>query len=147
MRKRNILARVIAVTLVGIITTPVLAKATLEPVALATPIPGPTLPAEAQNPPRGFLPANANPLGYSLTQIATAWTRWAFGTAAPNNPLLSVRCEQSTLNPRIWFLPPSIGTELHARFRKERFWRCRRRVTSARKRKAMAVLQVHCWPV
>src|SRR5262249_45457391 len=56
--------------------------------------------------------ANANPLGYSLTEIATAWTRWAFGTAAPNNPLLSVRCEQSTLNPRIWFLPPSIDTAL-----------------------------------
>ena len=59
----------------------------------------------------GFLPASAHPLGYSIPEIATAWNRWAFGSAADVNPLLAVRCEQSTLDPRIWFLPVSLGGE------------------------------------
>jgi hypothetical protein len=60
---------------------------------------------------RGLLPPSARPLGYSLTQLATAWNVWAFGTAADVNPLLAVRCEQSSLDPRIWFLPVSLGGE------------------------------------
>ena len=60
---------------------------------------------------RGFLPPTAHPLGYSLTELATAWNVWAFGTAADVNPLLAVRCEQSSLHPRIWFLPVSLGGE------------------------------------
>lgn len=60
---------------------------------------------------RGLLPPSARPLGYSLTQLATAWNVWAFGTAADVNPLLAVRCEPSPLDPRIWFLPVSLGGE------------------------------------
>ena len=60
---------------------------------------------------RGFLPAEARPLGYTLTELATAWNVWAFGTAPGDNPLLAVRCEQSPLDPRIWFLPVSLGGE------------------------------------
>ena len=60
---------------------------------------------------RGFLPPSANPLGYSITELAAAWNVWAFGTAADVNPLLAVRCEQSSLDPRIWFMPVSLGGE------------------------------------
>lgn len=59
---------------------------------------------------RGFLPLSAHPHGYSLTELATAWNVWAFGTAE-DNPLLAVRCEQSPIDPRIWFLPVSLGGE------------------------------------
>jgi hypothetical protein len=60
---------------------------------------------------RGFLPPTAHPLGYSITELATSWNVWAFGTAADINPLLAVRCEQSPLDPRIWFMPVSLGGE------------------------------------
>ena len=60
---------------------------------------------------RGFLPANAHPRGHSMTEIATAWNQWGFGTAADVNPLLAVRCEQSSIDPKIWFLPVSLGGE------------------------------------
>ena len=63
---------------------------------------------------RGFLPANAQPLGYSLVEIGTAFNHWAFATPADTNPLLAVRCEQSPLDPRIWFLPVSLGGETEA---------------------------------
>ena len=56
----------------------------------------------------GFLPATAHPLGYSLVDLATAWTVWGFATGT-DNPLLDVRCEQSAVDPRIWFLPVSLG--------------------------------------
>ena len=59
----------------------------------------------------GFLPPSAHPLGYSMADLVTAWNRWGFGSAADVNPLLAVRCEQSTLDPRIWFLPVSLGGE------------------------------------
>jgi hypothetical protein len=62
-------------------------------------------------PARGFLPPSAHPLGYSMADLATAWNQWAFGSAADVNPLLAVRCEQSSLDPRIWFLPVSLGGE------------------------------------
>jgi hypothetical protein len=61
----------------------------------------------------GFLPATAKPGGQSLTELATAWTLWGFGTSE-DNPLLDVRCEQSDLDPRIWFLPVSLGGEWDA---------------------------------
>src|SRR5215203_7500956 len=57
----------------------------------------------------GFLPATANAHGYSLTDLATAWLAWGFGTPSDVNPLVNLRCEQSALDPRIWFLPASIG--------------------------------------
>ena len=63
---------------------------------------------------RGFLPAHAQPLGNSLVEIGTAFNHWAFATPADTNPLLAVRCEQSPLDPRIWFLPVSLGGETEA---------------------------------
>ena len=35
---------------------------------------------------------------------------WAFGSSV-DNPLLAVRCEQSPIDPKIWFLPVSLGGE------------------------------------
>jgi hypothetical protein len=67
--------------------------------------------ANASNPAtRGLLPPSAHPHGHSLTELAAAWNVWAFGTAE-NNPLLAVRCEQSPIDPAIWFLPVSLGGE------------------------------------
>ena len=63
---------------------------------------------------RGILPAEARPLGYTLTEIGTAWNHWAFASPADTSPLLAVRCEQSPLDPRIWFLPVSLGGEFEA---------------------------------
>jgi hypothetical protein len=68
-------------------------------------------PGASAAPAKGFLPPTAHPLGYSMVDLATAWNKWAFGSAADVNPLLAVRCEQSSLNPRIWFLPVSLGGE------------------------------------
>ncbi len=59
---------------------------------------------------RGFLPPKAHPRGHSMTELAQAWNVWAFGTGA-NNPLVAVRCEQSPIDPKIWFLPVSLGGE------------------------------------
>lgn len=57
------------------------------------------------------MPADARPHGQSLTELATAWNYWAWSTAE-DNPLLAVRCEQSPTDPRIWFLPVSLGGEM-----------------------------------
>jgi hypothetical protein len=46
-----------------------------------------------------------------MAEIAGAWNVWGFGSAADVNPLLAVRCEQSSLDSRIWFLPVSLGGE------------------------------------
>jgi len=59
----------------------------------------------------GFLPPKAAPLGYSLTELATAWSLWGWGGDPTTGPLAQVRCEQSDLDPRIWFLPVSLGGE------------------------------------
>jgi hypothetical protein len=59
---------------------------------------------------RGFLPPNAHPHGHSLTELAQAWNVWGFGSA-DDNPLAAVRCEQSSIDPRIWFMPVSLGGE------------------------------------
>lgn len=59
---------------------------------------------------RGVLPPTAHPRGHSLTELATAWNMWAFGSSV-DNPLLAVRCEQSPIDPKIWFLPVSLGGE------------------------------------
>ena len=57
-------------------------------------------------------PARERPaLGYSLVDIGTAWNHWAFASPADTSPLLAVRCEPSPLDPRIWFLPVSLGGE------------------------------------
>jgi hypothetical protein len=67
--------------------------------------------ATATGPAHGVLPTNARVHGYSLTDLATAYTLWAFGTSAEVNPVLDVRCERSPLDPRIYFLPVSLGGE------------------------------------
>jgi hypothetical protein len=59
----------------------------------------------ASSPPvRGLMPAAANVLGYSLNEIATAWTLWSI-ESLENNPILEERCDPSPLDPRIWFTP------------------------------------------
>lgn len=54
---------------------------------------------------QGFLPANAHPHGYSMVDLGTAWNAWAFSAPMENNPFLAERCEQSPIDPKIWFLP------------------------------------------
>jgi hypothetical protein len=72
-------------------------------------------PASAAGPAtRGFLPANAHAHGHSLVDMSTAWNEWAFSTPEAVNPIVAVRCEQSLLDPKIWFLPVSMGDELEA---------------------------------
>src|SRR4051812_33446196 len=58
-----------------------------------------------------FLPATARVHGHSLTELATAWALWGFGSTPNENPLVGVRCEQSSIDPKIWFLPVSLGGE------------------------------------
>lgn len=65
--------------------------------------------AAAGPPARGMLPAEARPLGHSLVDLATAWTVWGFGTSEDNPNFAPGRCEQSSLDPRVWFLPVSFG--------------------------------------
>jgi hypothetical protein len=60
---------------------------------------------------RGVLPPDAVVHGYSLKDLATAWNAWAFDTPESVNPLLAVRCERSSLDVGIWFLPVSLGGE------------------------------------
>ena len=64
----------------------------------------------ARSAPRGFLPPSAHVHGYSLVELATVWNVWAFSSSV-DNPLLAVRCEQSQIDPKIWFLPVSLGGE------------------------------------
>jgi hypothetical protein len=45
----------------------------------------------------------------TLAGIAGAWDLWAFGAPPDSNPLLANRCEASPSDPRIWFLPVSLG--------------------------------------
>ena len=59
---------------------------------------------------KGFMAPGAHPLGYSLEQLATAWTEWGFGTSE-HNPNVEVRCEQSSINRHLVFLPVSFGTD------------------------------------
>jgi len=61
--------------------------------------------------PSGFLPSNARAHGYSLVDLASAFTVWAFGTSAEVNPIVAGRCERSPITPHIWFLPVSLGGE------------------------------------
>ena len=88
-----------------------LRSALLVAALLAIALPGMATAAKPAAP--GFLPANAHPLGHSLTELATAWTVWGFGTS-DDNPLVDVRCEQSDVDSRIWFLPVSLGGEWEA---------------------------------
>ena len=67
-------------------------------------------PASAVTAGRGFLPANAKVHGHTLTELSAAWNIWGFGGAEEDNPLVNPRCEQSPLDPKIWFTPVSFGT-------------------------------------
>jgi len=69
--------------------------------------------ASAARPARGLLAADARAHGMSLVDLATEWTVWGFGEPFDTNPNASpARCEQSSFDPRIWFLPVSFGGEL-----------------------------------
>jgi hypothetical protein len=54
---------------------------------------------------RGFLPATAHPHGHSLVDLGTAWNAWSLSAPVETNPFIQARCEQSPLDPNIWFLP------------------------------------------
>lgn len=54
---------------------------------------------------RGFLPANATPHGHSLVDLATAWNAWSLAALPDSSAFLAGRCEESPIDPRIWFLP------------------------------------------
>jgi hypothetical protein len=56
--------------------------------------------ASAAPPPRGLLPANAHPLGYSIDELALSYMHWII-----DSPVQPVECSASDLSPRIWFLP------------------------------------------
>jgi len=70
------------------------------------------VPAQAEPAAPGFLPANAKPHGQSLVELATAYMAWGLSAPPDVNPLLNPRCEQSTIDPHIWFVPVSLGGEL-----------------------------------
>ncbi len=77
--------------------------ATILALAIASPV------SAANTAGRGFMPPNARVHGHTLVQLATAWTIWGFGSPADVNPLLANRCEQSPIDPKVWFLPVSLG--------------------------------------
>ena len=60
---------------------------------------------------QGIVPPTAHPRGHDMAALAGAWDVWAFGASADDSPLLNVRCEQSPIDPKIWFLPVSLGGE------------------------------------
>jgi hypothetical protein len=60
-----------------------------------------------------FLSPHARVHGHTLADLAAAWAIWGLGTSADDNPLLAGRCEQSPIDPRIWFLPVSFEGEVH----------------------------------
>jgi hypothetical protein len=61
--------------------------------------------------PRGILPATARVGGNSLGDYAGDFDVW-FLSNADDNPTLNPRCEPSSLNPRVWYLPVSIGGDV-----------------------------------
>jgi hypothetical protein len=65
----------------------------------------------AAPPTRGILPANARIHGHTLTDLATAWNEWAWTASPDDSAILDVRCEQSEIDPKVWFLPVSLGGE------------------------------------
>src|SRR3954447_3138682 len=61
---------------------------------------------------QGVQPPNAKVHNHTLTDLAAAWALWAFGSPEDENPLLASRCEQSPIDPKIWFLPASLGGDM-----------------------------------
>jgi hypothetical protein len=57
---------------------------------------------------RGVLPNSARVDGHSLGDFAGDFDVW-FLSNADDNPTLNPRCEQSSLDARVWYLPVSIG--------------------------------------
>jgi hypothetical protein len=81
----------------------ILASAVLLALLLATPA------AAAGAAPRGVVPAGATVHGQTLTSLAEEWGAWAFGPAPDVNPIVNGTCGPSPNDPRIWFLPVSLG--------------------------------------
>ena len=61
--------------------------------------------------PRGILPASARVGGHSLSAYAGDFDVWFIANAG-DNPTLNARCERSSLNPRVWYLPVSLGGDV-----------------------------------
>ena len=55
-----------------------------------------------------MLPASARVGGHSMSDYAGDFDVW-FLSNADDNPTLNPRCEQSSLNAKVWYLPVSIG--------------------------------------
>jgi hypothetical protein len=59
---------------------------------------------------QGFMPANANPHGYSAVDLATANLWWSASPSFAESPWVNQRCGPSQMDPKIWFLggPPAV---------------------------------------
>lgn len=58
---------------------------------------------------RGVLPPQAQVHGQSLTDIGAAFMYWNWSTPVATNPLATGICEPMQAQPRIWFLPQTLG--------------------------------------
>jgi hypothetical protein len=60
----------------------------------------------------GVLPSAVRVGGHTLGDFAGDFDVW-FLSNADDNPTLNPRCEQSALDPKVWYLPVSIGPNEH----------------------------------
>ena len=58
---------------------------------------------------RGVLPPQARVHGQSLTDIGAAFMYWNWSTPVATNPIATGICEPMPGQPRIWFLPQTLG--------------------------------------
>jgi hypothetical protein len=58
---------------------------------------------------RGVLPPEARVHGQSLADIGAAFMYWNWSTPVATNPLATGICEPMQAQPRIWFLPQTLG--------------------------------------
>jgi hypothetical protein len=69
------------------------------------------VPSASASPPatRGVLPTEARVHGQSLADIGAAFMYWNWSTPLATNPLVTGICEPMPGQPRIWFLPQTLG--------------------------------------
>lgn len=58
---------------------------------------------------RGVLPPQARVHGHSLADIGAAFMYWNWSMPIATNPLVTGKCEPWQADPRIWFLPQTLG--------------------------------------
>ena len=58
----------------------------------------------------GVLPPWVRLHGHSVKDFASDYLVWGFGKGE-GNPLLEGKCEQSPLDPKVWYLPVSLGPD------------------------------------